>query len=160
MQSAKCKVQIKAPAPGTARVLRLGFALCTLHFVLSACSHTVSEFHGAKSPTPVEVSGNRLSANLFRPPSPPAAIRAAAEQTLRARGYVITEAYGTTDKIHLEASGTGERRTDKTTIEAWSDQGLPPHNLPMTRLTVDSGLFGDTAAARAILDDILARLGR
>lgn len=160
MQSTKCKVQTKAWQP---RGLWLGFALCTLHFALSACSRPATEFHGTSSPgggVPVEVRGNRLDASISRPPTPPAAVRAAAEMALRARGYVITEAYGTTDKIHLEAAGTGERRTDKTTIEAWSAQGLPPHNLPTTRLTVDSGLFGDTAAARAILSDILARLGR
>lgn len=99
-----------------------------------------------------ETYGARIEA-LLPATVPVLAARSAAEQTLRLRGYVITETFGTDDKATIQASGTGEKRTDTTTVTAWRAAGG-------MRLSVDSGLFGDASAARSILDEVIARLGR
>ena len=80
-------------------------------------------------------------------------MRAAAEMTLRARGYVITETYGTKDRARIEASGTGERRMDRTSVDVSAAPGA-------TMLRIDCGNGGGATAAKAMLDEILARLGR
>ncbi len=128
------------------------FAICDLPFAISACAHPVAERHGRDNSIMAESYGARIEALLPATVHIPAA-RAAAEQTLRARGYVITETFGTDDKAKIEASGTGDKRTDTTTITAW-------HGAGGTRLSVDSGMFGDASAARSILDEVIARLGR
>ncbi len=82
------------------------------------------------------------------------AVRASAEQTLRSRGYVISESYGSRDRFRVDATGPGrEGRRDRTRIEGW----LTPST---TRVRIESGLFGDEAAAKAVLDEMLVRLGR
>ncbi len=135
-----------------ARALLLS-ALCTLpSALLPACAHHVQERHGRDNSIMAESYGARIEAMLPASVPVPAA-RAAAEQTLRARGYVITETFGTDDKAKIEASGTGDKRTDTTTVTAWRGAGG-------TRLSVDSGMFGDVGAARSILDETIARLGR
>ncbi len=128
------------------------FALCHLPFAISACARTIPERRGRDNSIMAETYGGRIEAVLPSTVPVPAA-RSAAEQTLRARGYVITETYGTDDKAKIEASGTGERRKDTTTVIAWRGSGG-------TRVSVDSGMFGDAAAARSILDEVIARLGR
>jgi hypothetical protein len=126
--------------------------LGALPLALSACAHAVQEQHGRDKSIIAESYGGRIEAALPASVPVPAA-RAAAEQTLRSRGYVITETFGTDDHAKVQASGTGDKRTDTTSVEAWrSGKG--------TRLSVDSGLFGDVAAARSILDETIARLGR
>lgn len=153
MQSTKCKVQIghRAHRVPSSPVF---FALCTLYFALflPACARTIPERRGRDNSIMAETYGGRIEAVLPSTVPVPAA-RSAAEQTLRARGYVITETYGTDDKAKIEASGTGERRKDTTTVIAWRGSGG-------TRVSVDSGMFGDAAAARSILDEVIARLGR
>ena len=130
------------------------FAICDLSFAifLPACAHPVADRHGRDNSIMAESYGARIEALLPATVPVPAA-RSAAEQTLRARGYVITETFGTDDKAKIEASGTGDKRTDTTTITAWRAAGG-------TRLSVDSGMFGDVGAARSILDETIARLGR
>ena len=120
--------------------------------LLCSCAHTVPERRGRDNSIMAETYGGRIEAVLPSTVPVPAA-RSAAEQTLRARGYVITETYGTDDKAKIEASGTGERRRDTTAVVVWRATGG-------TRLSVDSGMFGDVAAARSILDEVIARLGR
>ena len=132
--------------------LLLIFAICYLPFAISACARPVQERRGRDNSIMAESYAGRIEAVLPASVPVPAA-RSAAEQVLRARGYVITEAFGTDDKAKIEASGTGERRTDTTTIIAW-------RAATGTRVSVDSGLFGDVSAARTILDEIIARLGR
>ena len=134
------------------RLCLLLFAICHLPFAISACAHPVAERHGRDNSIMAESYGARIEALLPATVPVPAA-RSAAEQTLRARGYVITETFGTDDKAKIEASGTGDKRTDTTTITAWRAAGG-------TRLSVDSGMFGDVGAARSILDETIARLGR
>lgn len=82
-------------------------------------------------------------------------LRAAAENTLRARGYVITDSTGTADSMRVKgASRSGsEGRLEPTVISARVTYSN-------TSLDVASGTFGDEAASRAILDDLLRRVGR
>jgi hypothetical protein len=152
-QSAKRKSE---GTSGGLRRMRLysSFAVCASSFAIfaSSCARTVPEHRGRDNSIVAETSGGCIEAVLPSTVPVPAA-RSAAEQTLRSRGYVITETYGTDDKAKIEASGTGERRTDRTTVTAWRTGGG-------TRVSVDSGLFGDVAAARSILDEVIARLGR
>lgn len=153
VQSSKFRVQINAGLARLFRAVWIPFAICTLNFELSACSRPAEEpARGRNHDVAVQSSGGRIEA-LLGSSIPVATARAAAEQTLRARGYVITETHGTRDRIKIEASGTGERRTDRTTVEAWAASDG-------TRVLVDSGLFSTSAAASGILDEILVRLGR
>ena len=152
VQSANSKVQMKATPLRAAPPAFLLFVLCTLHFALFSCAHPVQEHRGRAGDVIAEQNGSRLEAILPAAVDVPAA-RAAAEQTLRARGYVITETYGTLDRANVEASGTGDNRTSTTTFEAWRASSG-------TRVRFDPGLGGDAAASRSLLDELIARLGR
>lgn len=127
----------------------LGAALCGL---VAGCAKPVVTTHGRTQTVLAEYAMGNLEAAL------PATVgvltvRAAAEQTLRARGYVITESFGSRDRFEVEARGPGsDGRRDRTRVKGW----LTPNG---TRVRVEAGLFGDEAAAKAVLDEMLVRLG-
>lgn len=120
--------------------------------LLCGCARPEPTTHGRDRSVMAEFAMGNLEAVL------PAkvgvlAVRAATEQTLRSRGYVITESFGSRDRFQVEASGPGsDGRRDRTRVEGW----LTPNG---TRVRVEAGLFGDEAAAKAILDETLTRLG-
>jgi hypothetical protein len=157
VHSADRQVRMKSTAFRAAHPGFFRLALCTLPFALfpPSCARPAPEFHGRGGDILVVPRGNRVEADLGPAVSVQTA-RAAAEVALRSRGYVITESFGTRDRIKIQASGTGDRRTDTTTVEAW----LSGAAATGTRLSVDAGFFGNSAAARVILDEIIARLGR
>lgn len=115
-----------------------------------------SNGRAAAAPAPImaEYAMGTLSTTLG-PEVSVATLRAAAEQTLRARGYIITDSVGTADHMRIKAtSRSGSEGTlEHTTIAARVTYSR-------TRLEIESGTFGDEAASRAIMDDLLRRLGR
>lgn len=80
-------------------------------------------------------------------------LRAAAESTLRSRGYVIVESSATRDRMRVVATSQVDGRHEPTTISARVTS-------QSSRVSIESGAFGDEQASRAILDDLLRRLGR
>ncbi|MBY0312544.1 MAG: DUF3568 domain-containing protein [Phycisphaerales bacterium] len=120
--------------------------------MLCGCARPEPTTHGRDRSVMAEFAMGNLEAVL------PAkvgvlAVRASTEQTLRSRGYVITESFGSRDRFQVDASGPGsDGRRDRTRVEGW----LTPNG---TRVRVEAGLFGDETAAKAILDETLTRLG-
>lgn len=117
--------------------------------LLPACSTTVQD-HGRQNIS-AGYSGSTLSANL------PASVRvqaaiAAAESALRDRGYAIGQRRSTEDTGFVNATPPNAGWMEKTTVAARVSG-------PGTRITVEVHPWGDQALSRAILDDILKRLG-
>ena len=82
------------------------------------------------------------------------AAAAAAHSALRGRGYVITRSEVTADSARIEARAHGAGAFDKTVVQA------RPASDGAVRITVTAEPLGDERASRAILDAMLARLGR
>lgn len=137
--------------------LALAIAACSLAGLFVGCAKPVTSTHGRDKHVTAEYAGGTLTARTGREINV-LTIKAAAEQTLRARGYIITESFASADRMKIEASGPGEGgsgggRRDRTTIEAW-------HTPAGSKLTIESGVFGDETASKLILDEMLYRLGR
>lgn len=81
------------------------------------------------------------------------AAAAAAQSALRGRGYIITRSEINSDSARIEARAHGDGTLEKTVIEASPRAGS-------MRIRVTSEPLGDETASRAILDAMLARLGR
>ncbi len=133
------------------------FALAGIACLVSACAKPVSSSHGRDKHVTAEYAGGTLTARTG-PEIDVLTLKAAAEQTLRARGYIITESFASADRMKIEASapgegGSGGGRRDRTTIEAW-------HTPLGSKVTIESGVFGDETASKLILDEMLYRLGR
>lgn len=124
-----------------------------LLLVLPGCARPVASTAGAAKDVQVETYLGDVEAKVAGDVGV-LTIRAAAEQTLRARGYTITESYGTAERARIRASGAGEySRRDRTQIDIWTVPGA-------SRLRIAAGSAGDETAAKAILDEVLTRLGR
>ena len=147
---AKSKVQmqqsVQAFRPSAFGPISL-FSLFALSFSLFSCAHPIQERRGRAGDVIAEQYGDRIEAILPPTIDVPTA-RAAAEQTLRARGYVITESSGTLDQSRVEASRVAGSNT--TTFQAWRASA------GNTRVRFS----GDAAASRSMLDELIARLGR
>ena len=81
------------------------------------------------------------------------AAAAAAESALRSRGYVITKSDTTSDRSRIEAKSNGDGWLDKVVFEA----GVAGAG---TRASFTAEPFGDEVTSRALMDAMLARLGR
>lgn len=81
------------------------------------------------------------------------AAAAAAESALRSRGYVITSSNTTADRSRIEAKSSGDGIFDKMVFEAAVITGG-------TRASFTAEPFGNESTSRAVLDAMLARLGR
>lgn len=78
---------------------------------------------------------------------------AAGESALRSRGYIVTRADTTSDRARIEAKAHGDGWLDKVVFEARiAGAG--------TRAGFTVEPFGDETASRALMDAMLARLGR
>jgi hypothetical protein len=80
-------------------------------------------------------------------------VRAAAEQALRSRGYVVSAVSGAADRSRIEAKAAGKGELDKVVIESWVGNRF-------TGVSVTCEPWGDEAESRAVLDAVLNRLGR
>jgi hypothetical protein len=80
-------------------------------------------------------------------------VRAAAEQALRSRGYVVEKVSGGGDRTRIQARAAGQGGWDKVVVESWIGDRF-------TGVSVKVEPWGDEAESRAILDAVLNRLGR
>ena len=80
-------------------------------------------------------------------------VRAAAESVMRARGYVVADAGGTTERTYV----VGRRYPDALGETVTTSATLGPRG---TEIRIDPGFAGDEAMCRGMLEAILARLGR
>lgn len=82
----------------------------------------------------------------------PQAVAAAAEQTLRDRGYTITSSSATTDRVKVVAREPNTGPLKRYVVKAeWTRSG--------SAVSVKCDPLGDQVRSRAILDGILSRLG-
>jgi len=119
--------------------------------LLTGCKARI-EGAGAEREVQASYQFRSLSADLPEGVSIRAAA-AAAQSALRSRGYVITRSDTTSDRARIEAKSHGDGWLDKVVFEA-SLAGAGP------RASFTSEPFGDEAASRALMDAMLARLGR
>lgn len=116
---------------------------------LAGCKAT-TEDHGRQNIS-AAYSAPTLSSDLPSTVRVQAAI-AAAESALRDRGYTIGERRTTEDTGFVTAKAPNPGWLEKTTVRARVAGST-------TRVTIDVEPWGDQALSRAILDDILKRLG-
>lgn len=117
---------------------------------LAACSPQLST-HGRENLT-AEYSLGNLTCELPDSVRVPA-IMAAAEASLRARGYSISSKSTTDDHGRIYARAPREFAIEGVSIE--TSVTSAGH-----QVTIHVDPFGDQARSRVLLDDILARLGR
>jgi hypothetical protein len=125
----------------------LAIALTAL---LPACSARVGlAGHGS---TLASYSMGTLKAEVG-PEVPILTAAVAAEQTLRARGYTVTQTETTDDRATVTAKWSNAGYFDKAVIDSWI-------TTTGTALAVRLEPFGDEPTSYAIMDDLLTRLGR
>lgn len=107
---------------------------------------------GEKREILAEYSFGQLSATLPAEVGV-ATLRAAAESTLRSRGYVIIESASTDDRMRVVGTSRVDGRSEPTTISA-------KVTYSGVRVMIESGAFGDEGVSRVILDDVLRRLSK
>lgn len=118
---------------------------------LGACQPSVAS-HGKSRDVQASYQFRTLEARLG-PEVPVLTVRAAGEQALRSRGYVVTGVSGGADHSRVEAKAAGQGDLDKVAIECWS-------GAKFTGVSVTIEPFGNEAESRALLDAVLNRLGR
>jgi hypothetical protein len=131
---------------GAAAVLILGCGL-----LLPACQPSVAS-QGQNRDVLASYQFRTLKSRLG-PEVQVLTVRAAAEQALRARGYVITNVTGAGDRSRVEAQAAGQGTLDKLVVETWAGDRF-------TGVSVTIEPLGDEAESRAVLDAMLNRLGR
>lgn len=87
-------------------------------------------------------------------------VKAAAEQTLRSRGYVVTSESGSGDKARVVAKNNGSGDWQRVVVESWVGGGGGGGASPFTGVSVTCEPWGDERVSRAVLDGVLGRLGR
>lgn len=122
----------------------------TLALSLGACAGPQVESQGS-SRTAAAYSINTLTASLPEWVTPQA-VAAAAEQTMRDRGYAVTSSVATTDSARVVGREPNAGAFKKFIVKGeWTRNG--------SKVTVSYEPFGDQVRSRAILDGVLARLG-
>lgn len=133
-----------------ARSIAVALGASALMGALGACATTEVQTQG-DSRTQASYTLPKLTASLPEWVTP-RAVAAAAEQTLRDRGYSVLSSAATTDSVKVVAKAPGTGPLKKHVVRAsWNRSG--------STVTVKSEPFGDETRSRAILDGILARLG-
>lgn len=123
-----------------------------LAFVLLTGCQTRIEGAGREREVQAAYQFRSLSADLPAGISVRAAA-AAGESALRSRGYIVTRSDTTSDRSRIEAKAHGDGFLDKVVFEA----GIAG---AATRVSFTAEPFGDEAVSRALMDALLARLGR
>lgn len=123
--------------------------LALIPLALAACQPTVAA-QGRDRNVDAAYQFRTLSAKLD-PTIQVLTVSAAAEQTLRARGYTVTRASATADTARVSAKRGGS--SDTVVIESWLGDRF-------TGVSVTCEPWGDQATSRALLDGVLNRLGR
>jgi hypothetical protein len=124
--------------------------LGTVAFALAACSPQVKS-HGTQKDVTATYSGTTLSSNLPTTARVPA-VMAAADETLRARGYAVQRSSGTEESGEIVANAP--RYNDFPRVVFSASRGINA-----THVEVNVQPFGDQELSRSLLDGVLQRLG-
>jgi hypothetical protein len=140
--------------PTTRPTITLTLTLLASALLLPGCTGvSPTVWHGSDHSIAATYGMGELVATLPRMAVPAAA--GAASATLLARGYVITTSRQTRDRAYLSATSRVDTREYPTDIQ------IALNTPGSCRVTIRSGSWsGDEPVSRAILDDMLARLGR
>lgn len=117
----------------------------------SACSPEVKT-HGPNKDVEASYHQAALTTNLPVTARVPAVI-AAADQTLRARGYAVQRSSATEDSGELVANAPRYNNYPRVRVRAHSAANA-------TQVEVKVEPFGDQELSRSVLDGILEKLGR
>jgi hypothetical protein len=117
---------------------------------LTACSPQVKS-HGTQQDVTATYSGTTLSTNLPANARVPAVL-AAADETLRARGYAVQRSAATEEKGEIVANAP--RYNDFPRVVFRASRGVNA-----THVEVNVQPFGDQELSRSLLDGVLQRLG-
>lgn len=133
----------------------LAVGMVVLSFAMAGCESTPPpvEYHGRTDEhggIPAVYDLGTLTADLPRD-LPTQSVIAAAEASLRRRGYTITASESTTDAGRVVARPPGSKLHHKVTVRARVLHGV-------TRTTVEA-VPQDEAFSRAVLESMLTRLG-
>ncbi len=121
---------------------------------LVACSSEQGTYVGQRSnPIYATQSLGELEA-VIPEPVPVRSVIAAAEATLRDRGYTIWSARTTDERGRIEARPPSRDMGRPWIVEAWAA------SREQTAISVSGGPWDDDQAARVLMDAILQRLGR
>lgn len=130
-------------------ILYLAGIVLVFGVMATGCS-TVYSWHGGGR-IAASYTGRTLTADLPDTESVPAVI-AAGDAALRHRGYTITRREATTDRGRVVGRPAGGKALEEAVISARIlDTGA--------RMTVTFKPMGDESASRAVVDDVLRRLG-
>ena len=143
-----------APTTSPCKAVMLGVSCCLAFWVVfvGACQQTRTATHGQDRRVMAGFAFGTLTANLPQTVSV-SQVHAAAESVLLDRGYSIEGSACTLDNARVRARSRVDGRDETTTIAA---RVIPSG----VRVAIEAGLLGDEAVSRALLDDLLARLGR
>ncbi|MBX3358902.1 MAG: hypothetical protein KF745_10790 [Phycisphaeraceae bacterium] len=130
------------------RQILMGFKLGGV-LVLAACSSPGS---AGRSGVAAGYSFGRLKTELG-PEVSVQTIAAAAERTLRKRGYSVFIDPHTEDRAVVQGRGPKSAEHETTTVESWVTKSG-------TVVEVYVSPWGDEGASYAILDEVLASIGR
>lgn len=134
----------------SARLSTLACTAAAALLVVPSCATEQVETQGA-SRTSASYTLPKLSTSLPEWVTP-RAVAAAAEQTLRDRGYAVTSSTATTDRIKVVARAPNTGPLKRYVVKGeWTRNG--------SSVSVKCDPLGDEVRSRAILDGILARLG-
>lgn len=126
------------------------FSLTLALFALPACTGPEVQSQGV-SRTDASYSITTLTATLPEWVTPQA-VAAAAEQTMRDRGYAVTSSVATTDSARVVGREPNAGAFKKFVVKGtWTRTG--------SKVTVSYEPIGDQVRSRALLDGVLARLG-
>jgi hypothetical protein len=145
------KTIVERRAAGLAECAAAGLLM---YFAAAAgCQPSVSS-HGQRRDVLAAYQFRTLEARLG-PEVQVLTVKAAAEQALRSRGYVISDASGGNDRCRVVARLSGDGDWDRLVVESWvADRP------PATMVSVTCEPWGDEALSRTVLDGVLNRLGR
>lgn len=140
---------MKAP---TAASLTLTTGLLAL--AVPACSSEQGTYVGQRS-NPIYATQSLGDLEAVIPEQMPVrAVIAAAEATLRDRGYTIWATRTTDERGRIEARPPSRDMGRKWVVEAWAA------TREQTAISISGGPWDDDQAARVLMDAILQRLGR
>lgn len=140
------------PVYARRRLRGTGMALCVLAGAFapgSGCQTSIKQ-EGA-SRTAAAYSFGTLEADLPQSVRVPAVL-GAADAALRRRGYSVPSGAATEDRGEVRGEPSAQSDASSVRVNAWIVPGA-------TRVGVKVGWVGDETLSRAILDEVLQRLG-
>lgn len=136
------------------RRLPSSITACLAGLSLVGCSSEQGTYVGDRS-NPIYATQSLGDLEAVIPePLPVRSVIAAAEATLRDRGYTIWSTRTTDERGKIEARPPGRQMGRPWKVESWAA------SRNQTAIAISGGPWDDDQAARVLMDAILQRLGR